>query len=399
MTPIASSSWATASPPTAATSPISTATSPRDIPGRDLPFIALGLPSETLTGLTEPGHPFPRPNVHSRLAAALEKTDPDVVLACYGMNDGIYAPFSRERFGRYQDGVISLVALCRKAGAKVFLVTPPPFDADAIRDKIRPADATDHGWLHPFADYDRDVLAGYSQWLITLGGVNFPTIDARGPIVSHLQKSRNDDPSYRLSGDGVHVNSSGQWLIAGAILDAWDVPKIVDEAMIDAKSLTVSRGDVTGLKAESGGVQFSWMTKIPMPHDPDWDAHLAERERIDARFNRHLLTVSGLSGDRFAIYEGPRRLGQVRAAELASGVDLLKFPELSTNRRSVEVGDRIRHRMAILGPSWRDFVGHTRPDTGKGMPMEEAKRATGAMTEEIARLTRPVPVELRIVAE
>ena len=68
-------------------------------------LVNIGLPSETCTGLSEPDHPFPRPDVHERLDRALAKVKPDVVVACYGMNDGIYYPFSNERFKAYQDGI------------------------------------------------------------------------------------------------------------------------------------------------------------------------------------------------------------------------------------------------------------------------------------------------------
>ena len=66
-------------------------------PKRQIEFLNLGLPSETVSGLSEPGHAggaFPRPDLHERLARVLEKTKPDVVIACYGMNDGIYLPFA-----------------------------------------------------------------------------------------------------------------------------------------------------------------------------------------------------------------------------------------------------------------------------------------------------------------
>src|SRR5690606_13629116 len=40
---------------------------------KNLPtLVALGLGSETVTGLTEPVHPFPRPNVHDRLDRVLK---------------------------------------------------------------------------------------------------------------------------------------------------------------------------------------------------------------------------------------------------------------------------------------------------------------------------------------
>src|SRR6266576_7102721 len=62
-------------------------------PDKRFELINLGLPSETVSGLSEPDHPYPRPNVHERIAAALAKTKPNIVVACYGMNDGICYPF------------------------------------------------------------------------------------------------------------------------------------------------------------------------------------------------------------------------------------------------------------------------------------------------------------------
>src|SRR5581483_11418041 len=97
-------------------------------PEQKFELINLGLPSETISGLSEPDHPYPRPDVHERLDRALTKIKPDVVVACYGMNDGIYYPFAEERFRKYQEGMRRLIACCEKAGAKVMLMTPAPFD-------------------------------------------------------------------------------------------------------------------------------------------------------------------------------------------------------------------------------------------------------------------------------
>lgn len=89
-------------------------------PDQKYELINLGLPSETVTGLTEEGHPFPRPDVHERAQRALDKIKPNYVVVCYGMNDGIYHPFADERFAKYKDGIQSLVAKIRKAGASRF---------------------------------------------------------------------------------------------------------------------------------------------------------------------------------------------------------------------------------------------------------------------------------------
>src|SRR3954466_4845697 len=70
-------------------------------PDKDFDVLGLGLASETLSGLSEEGHAggkFPRPCLAERLGRVLEKAKPDVVFACYGMNDGIYQPLDRDRF-------------------------------------------------------------------------------------------------------------------------------------------------------------------------------------------------------------------------------------------------------------------------------------------------------------
>ena len=48
--------------------------------------------------LSEPGHAggaFPRPELYERLERVLERAKPDLIVACYGMNDGIYHPFTQ----------------------------------------------------------------------------------------------------------------------------------------------------------------------------------------------------------------------------------------------------------------------------------------------------------------
>src|SRR5436309_3823549 len=100
-------------------------------PGRTIEFINAGLPSETVSGLTEEGHAggkFPRPDLHERLGRLLDQTRPDLVVACYGMNDGIYAPLNEERFAKFREGMEWLHAQVGKAAAAIIHVTPPTFD-------------------------------------------------------------------------------------------------------------------------------------------------------------------------------------------------------------------------------------------------------------------------------
>ncbi len=100
-------------------------------PARPLEFINVGLPSETVSGLSEEGHAggsFPRPDLHERLGRVLEKTKPDLVFACYGMNDGIYLPLDQGRFTKFKEGVTWLHEQVVKSGARIIHVTPPDYD-------------------------------------------------------------------------------------------------------------------------------------------------------------------------------------------------------------------------------------------------------------------------------
>src|SRR5258707_10021380 len=91
-------------------------------PERRTEFLNLGLPSETVSGLSEDGHAggkFPRPVLGERLTRVLEKTKPDLGIACYGMNDGIYLPFNDERFQKFKDDIRALRQRMTTAGVTI----------------------------------------------------------------------------------------------------------------------------------------------------------------------------------------------------------------------------------------------------------------------------------------
>jgi lysophospholipase L1-like esterase len=189
-------------------------------------FLDLGLPSETVSGLTEPGHAggnFPRPDLHERLDRVLEKTRADLIVACYGMNDGIYYPFGEERFQKYKDGLRSLRAKAAATGAKVLHVTPPVFDPVPIKAKTLPAGLPEY--RQPFEGYD-EVLDRYSEWLLAQRTNGWDVVDVHGPMKRFLADQRTRDPNFRLAGDGVHVDDTGHRLITRQILLHWGVPPL-----------------------------------------------------------------------------------------------------------------------------------------------------------------------------
>jgi lysophospholipase L1-like esterase len=179
-------------------------------PGRQLVIINAGLSSETVSGLSEEGHAggsFPRPDLHERLERVLQQTKPDLVFACYGMNDGIYLPFDSNRFQKFKDGIDWLHKTVVKTGARLIHLTPP--DYDEARGKR-------NGYAN--------VLDTYSNWLLKQKKAKgWEVIDIHYPMKKYLKAHRKVDAAFGLNGfalaeDGIHPGETGHWIIARQML-------------------------------------------------------------------------------------------------------------------------------------------------------------------------------------
>jgi len=195
-----------------------------EIPTAQLRLLNLGLSSETASGLSEPTHPFPRPDVKTRIDSVLEKTKPDVVFICYGMNDGIYHPQSEERFQAYQTGIREVVTKVQKTGALVVLITPPIFDALPVRakGKLQKPGAERYSWEFVSDEYDQ-VVAQYASWITGQTRLADLVIDIHTPMKKAVMMARSSDPSFTFAGDGIHYNQDGHRLVAKTVLEAFGV--------------------------------------------------------------------------------------------------------------------------------------------------------------------------------
>lgn len=172
-------------------------------PSKAYEFINVGLPSETVSGLSEPNHAdgkFPRPDLHERLKRILAQTKPDLVFASYGMNDGIYMPFNEKRFKKYQKGIDWLHQEVKKPVAELIHITP------AIYDERK-------------GEAYANVLDMYSDWLVSKRYTNgWKVIDIHWPMKKKLEENRLSDPTFAFAEDGVHPNEAGHFEMAKHIL-------------------------------------------------------------------------------------------------------------------------------------------------------------------------------------
>ncbi len=187
----------------------------KNYPNEKLNIISIGLSSETVSGDSEIKHAFPRPCIHSRLDLALKLTKPDLVLACYGMNDGIYSKIDSTRFNNYKNGIKKLKEKVRQQGAEIILMTPTPFDAYAAKEKLGKESDRVFSYNKRYPGYN-NVLKYYSKWLLKTKDTKI--INLNGYVSSMLEEIKQIKTDSTFIPDGVHPNTIGHYHMAKKIL-------------------------------------------------------------------------------------------------------------------------------------------------------------------------------------
>jgi lysophospholipase L1-like esterase len=176
----------------------------KKFPNRRYEVINAGVSSETISGLSEKGHAggrFPRPCLFERLERVLAKTRPQLIIACYGMNCGIYQPLDPERLARFQNGHLRLRAAAKQYGAEVLHVTPPIYD--------------NHG--KPGFDYN-SVLTAYSKWMAQQTDSGWVVADLHTFMSQKIAAEKAKNQKFTVQRDCVHPDKQGHWIMAQAII-------------------------------------------------------------------------------------------------------------------------------------------------------------------------------------
>lgn len=226
-------------------------------------FVNAGLASETTSGLSEEGHPGPRPCVHDRLDRALADVKPKLVMACYGMNDGIYKPLDPERTEAFRNGILQLVEKCKMAGAEVILVTPPAFDVDC------------QGGLEKNKFDYNSVLNAYADWELTTHPGGAAVINLHVPMSALVRPMKAAHPLHR-QGDGVHPTEMGHFVMAAAILKGigeplpeGDLPDQMAAAQADPLYKLVRQRQAARASGWLTYIGYTRVNKTTPPHEND----------------------------------------------------------------------------------------------------------------------------------
>jgi lysophospholipase L1-like esterase len=358
-------------------------------------IIDMGLPSETVSGLTEPGHAggaFPRPVLSERLDRVLSKVKPDLVFACYGMNDGIYYPFSEDRFAKYRAGIQSLVDRVTAAKAPIVLITPPPFDAIAIKGQTLPAGLKEY--TKPFEGYDQ-VLGKYSDWLLQQRKHGWQVIDIHTPINQYLADQRKLNADFRLAGDGVHINAVGHWLIADQILTFLGAAAPAAPVVVDARNGRL-RGVTGTIEAHVNYTTLTFHAPVPMPIDPALNLTEEQRKAVRDRYDQMLFRVRNERAATCTVTIAGTEPGTFNRAELADGVSLMPAIETLGKARSDKLLRMVHEVRAMLTDAWLTDVGHKRPGMAQGLPIDQAIETARKQESDIKALAAPLTLAVDI---
>ncbi len=181
------------------------------------------------------------------------------------MNDGIYHPFSEDRFASYKRGIDEIIEKVSASGAKLVLMTPPPFDPVPLRGtgKLVPLSAKDFGFKTIYENYDKEVIKKYAAWIMDQSDRVAMVIDLHQPITLYLEANRAVQPNYSISADGIHPSIEGHQIIVDAILDAW--------GLSDRETAEQSEVETTAKRQKI--MKAAWLTAVG--HDrPDMPAGL-----------------------------------------------------------------------------------------------------------------------------
>lgn len=151
---------------------------------------------------------------------------PTVVVICLGLNDPEYLPASDERVATYRKDLLRLVGRCKRAKARVWLISPPSVDEEKGR-KVRIQRAGRPGMsdlqaiaynstLVRYADAMREIAqetaSGYVDWF--------------GESMASRTRGRQVDPDFSLTSNGLDPTDRAHAMAAAGLLKAWGAKPI-----------------------------------------------------------------------------------------------------------------------------------------------------------------------------
>ena len=253
---------------------------------------------------------------------------PTSVSIMFGMNDvnrGAYVSNSddakksqqQQALNGYKANMENLIARIRtEAGdAKLYLVTPSPFDQTVVLEKENNQPGCNDG-LGRCAEFVREMAQRNRAALV----------DFHAPMTALNLEQQTKDPKWTIvGGDRVHPSAPGHLMMAWLFLKAQGAPSLISKITVDAAgghAAECMNAEVSGVEKKSGGVVFTVREKaLPFPIDPAAKP-LLELLPIKKDLAEEMLSVTGLADGHYEVRIDGAPVGRFTAADLALGINL-----------------------------------------------------------------------------
>ncbi len=351
-----------------------------DNPDKPYEIYNLGLSSETISGLSEEDHPFPRPYLHDRLEKVLDYVKPELIFACYGINCGIYHPLEEAIFQKFQEGIHRLIRTAKERQMQLILLTPPPYASPVSDWSQARADLNrdNYGYQRPYAAYD-EVMRQYAEWILSVKEVQ--SIDIQTPMRNFQELCYGQDV--------IHPNQLGHQLIAHTILHHFnDFKSSVQDISLNWQSLnTANKVNSDQEKATLRQLNL----KVPKVN------YVVLSD--DARYNDHItipqsykLILTDCPQGTFQLFDQNLYLGQCSHEELKKGIVIspiskdINYKHLSFAKKARQLYELIASKREVYDYALLQHIGHNRPMNRIGVPLllaEEKKKALEAKISKI----------------
>jgi lysophospholipase L1-like esterase len=285
-------------------------------PDWDLVFLNAGIGGDTATGGA------------NRFAQHVLSEKPTCVTIDFGMNDGGYGGFDKNRADGYVKNSDAMLQAARKAGVRVALCSP-----NAVEFMVSPG----------LGQYFHTQQQFYAPLQGIAARYQVPFVDQYAITRKALLRMAADNASVHPFPDGVHTNGAGGLLMAHTILVGLHAPAVVSDVVIDAsaggKVVKTENCTAGELKAAADGLEFLRTDRAtPLPIAANWRPLLPYVNDL-RDLNWYGLKVTGLKGMKYELTIDGKSVGTYSAADIAAGV----------NVGNASSGPLFEQGMAVLG--------------------------------------------------